>query len=207
LDKGHSWIPFNTPEGADYWEALQIVRDWTKLNHSLLHDAVSENTATPIQYQRWNEHNFVFKEDDVFWHAKGATPIHDGFLPDTDGTQIVPLNMSQPILFVRGTRHEGNLGFAPHGAGRNISRTQHKKKMIGETDEEIFARETSGLDVRFWCGKIDITELPSAYKDARAVQDQMRHYNLADVVDRILPYGAIMAGDWEANAPWRNKSR
>lgn len=205
LDKGNAWIPFDTQEGADYWDALQLVRDWTKLNHSLLHDAVKEATNATITHQRWNEHNFVFKDGDVFWHGKGATPIHNGFLPDTDGTQIVPLNMREPILFVKGTRHDGNLGFAPHGAGRNMSRTQHKKRMMGETDDAIFARETEGLDVRFWCGKIDISELPSAYKDADAVQEQMNRFNLADVVDRIQPFGAIMAGDWEQDAPWRKK--
>ena len=203
LDKGNAFIPYDTDEGRDYWEALQVVREWTKTNHSLLHDAVSKATGADVLYQRWNEHNFVFKDGDVFWHAKGATPIHNKFLPDTDGVQIVPLNMSQPILFVKGTRHEGNLGFAPHGAGRNYSRTQHKRIMAGETDSDIFARETKGIDARFWCGTIDISELPSAYKDADQVQAQMAQFDLANVVDRIQPYGAIMAGDWEKDAPWR----
>ena len=205
LDKGNAFIPYDTDEGRDYWEALQVVREWTKTNHSLLHDAVSKATGADVLHQRWNEHNFVFKDGDVFWHAKGATPIHNNFLSDTDGVQIVPLNMSQPILFVKGTRHGGNLGFAPHGAGRNYSRTQHKRIMAGETDSDIFARETKGIDARFWCGIIDISELPSAYKDADQVQAQMAQFDLANVVDRIQPYGAIMAGDLEKNAPWRNK--
>lgn len=203
LDKGNAFIPFDTDEGRDYWEALQVVREWTKTNHSMLHSAVATATGSDVVYQRWNEHNFVFKEGDVFWHAKGATPIHNGFLPDTDGVQIVPLNMSQPILFVKGTRHAGNLGFAPHGAGRNYSRTQHKRRMSGETDADIFARETQGIDARFWCGITDISELPSAYKDADQVQAQMAEFDLASVVDRIQPYGSIMAGDWEKDASWR----
>jgi RNA-splicing ligase RtcB len=205
LDKGHAFIPYDTDEGRDYWAALQVAREWTKTNHSMLHDAVASATGATAGYQRWNEHNFVFKDGDVFWHAKGATPIHNGFLPDTDGVQIVPLNMSQPILFVKGTRHAGNLGFAPHGAGRNYSRTQHKRRMSGETDADIFARETQGIDARFWCGTIDISELPSAYKDADQVQAQMAQFDLAAVVDRIQPYGAIMAGDWEKDAPWRRR--
>lgn len=203
LDKGNAFIPFDTNEGRDYWEALQVLREWTKTNHSMLHSAVAAATGSDVVYQRWNEHNFVFKDGDVFWHAKGATPIHNGFLPDTDGVQIVPLNMSQPILFVKGTRHAGNLGFAPHGAGRNYSRTQHKRRMSGETDADIFARETQGIDARFWCGVTDISELPSAYKDANQVQAQMAEFDLATVVDRIQPYGSIMAGDWEKDAPRR----
>ncbi|PTX52394.1 hypothetical protein IQ03_01353 [Gemmobacter caeni] len=30
-------------------------------------------------------------------------------------------------------------------------------------------------------------------------------FGLANVVDEIRPHGAIMAGDWEADAPWRRK--
>ena len=26
---------------------------------------------------------------------------------------------------------------------------------------------------------------------------------MAEVVDEVLPYGCIMAGDWEQEAPWR----
>jgi RNA-splicing ligase RtcB len=77
--------------------------------------------------------------------------------------------------------------------------------MSGETDADIFARETQGIDARFWCGTIDISELPSAYKDADQVQAQMAQFDLAAVVDRIQPYGAIMAGDWEKDAPWRRR--
>jgi RNA-splicing ligase RtcB len=206
LDKGHAFIPFDTQEGRDYWEALQVVREWTKLNHSLLHKATSDAIGIAPLYQRWNEHNFVFKDGEVFWHAKGATPVYSKYLPDTDGTQIVPMNMAQPILFVQGTRHEGNHGFAPHGAGRNMSRTQHKKRMAGETDQAIFDRETAGLDVRFKSGNKDISELPSAYKDADAVQEQMNRFDLATIVERIQPYGSIMAGDVDMNATWKKKA-
>jgi|GEM_PF-3920118 len=33
------------------------------------------------------------------------------------------------------------------------------------------------------------------------------HYGLAEVVDEVIPYGSIMAGDWQQNAPWRKKRR
>jgi len=50
-----------------------------------------------------------------------------------------------------------------------------------------------------------VSELPSAYKDADRVRADMARFGLATVVDEIRPYGAIMAGDWEADAPWRRK--
>ena len=43
--------------------------------------------------------------------AKGATPIHNEFMPDTDGVQNVPLYMAEPVLFVKGERNANNRGF------------------------------------------------------------------------------------------------
>lgn len=190
----NAWIPFETEDGRSYWEALQIVREWTKLNHTVLHDAICEKLETkPIQ-RFWNEHNFVFRDGEHFYHAKGSTPMRSIFLPDSEGLKLIPLNMSQPVLVVSELEAENNLGFAPHGAGRNMSRGKHKSLKGDKTDEEIFAEETKGLDVRFFSGKIDISELPSAYKSAEEIKRQIEKYKLAKIEDEIMPYGCIMAG-------------
>ena len=202
----NAWIPFDTKEGQDYWEALQIAREWTKLNHLCLHEAIQNKVQSSVDSERfWNEHNFVFKKDDVFYHAKGATPMDDSFVPDSyNGLRLIPLNMSQPILVVKGLKNFNSLGFAPHGAGRNFSRSEHKKnKLVNKTSSELFHEETDGLDVRFFSGKIDISELPSAYKNADKIKEQIRHFNLGTVVDEIYPYGCIMSG--YTDKPWRKK--
>lgn len=205
ISKNSSWIPYNTEEGLNYWEALQIVREWTKLNHSTIHDAVLHKLSLTGNDRFWNEHNFVFKDDDLFYHAKGATPLDDKFVPDSkNGLRLIPLNMGQPILIVRGETTENNLGFAPHGAGRNLSRTQHKLNMGDKTINQIFKEETEGLDIRFFSKKIDISELPSAYKNAAAVRQQMKEFNLGNIIDEIMPYGSIMAGGSEL-PHWKTK--
>jgi len=206
--KNNAWIPYDTLEGQTYWEALQIIRDWTKLNHTVLHDSIAQQMKIDPTRRFWNEHNFVFKDGDAFYHAKGATPLSDKFVPDsTDGLRLIPLNMREPVLIVKGEATENNLGFAPHGAGRNMSRTAHKKTKADRTIQEVFAEETQGIDTRFFSGNIDISELPSAYKNADAVQAQMKEFNLGEVVDKIIPYGCIMAGDIGRNAPWRRRRR
>ena len=156
----NAWIPFDTKEGQDYWEALQIVREWTKLNHSCIHDAIKNKVIKLTESERfWNEHNFVFKKNNIFYHAKGATPMDDMFVPDSyNGLRLIPLNMSQPILVVKASNGTNGMGFAPHGAGRNFSRSEHKKsKLVDKTPEQLFYEETTGLDVRFFSGKIDIS--------------------------------------------------
>lgn len=204
--KTNAWIPYNSEEGLAYWEALQTVRAWTKLNHETIHDATYQRLGIDPTTRLWNEHNFIFKDEDDFYHAKGATPLDDKFVPDsTEGLRLIPLNMSEPVLIVKGETTDNNLGFAPHGAGRNMSRSQHRKENADRTIEEIFNTETKGLDVRFFSNEIDITELPSAYKSAKSVQEQMKTFNLGTVVDKILPYGCIMAGDFQKNAPWKRR--
>lgn len=204
VESKNAWIPFDTKEGNAYWEALQITRTWTKLNHMTLHQATASRLGTNILDNYWNEHNFVFKDNDLFYHAKGATPLLDKFVPDnTTGLRLIPLNMAQPVLIVKGKATANNLGFAPHGAGRNMSRSAHKKQFENLTQEEIFQRETKGLDVRFFSKSIDISELPSAYKDANTVKAQIQEFNLGEIVDEVMPYGCIMAGHQEMQ--WKNK--
>ncbi len=204
----NAWIPFDTPEGQEYWNALQVIREWTKQNHTVLHDATAQKAGLHVEHRFWNEHNFVFREDDLFYHAKGATPISAGFLPDAaDNLRLIPLNMAEPVLIVNGETTANNLGFAPHGAGRNTSRTQHRRSKEHLTVEEVFHTETKDLDVRFFSKEIDITELPSAYKNATSVREQMSEFGLGTVVDEILPYGCIMAGDVQKNAPWRRHKK
>lgn len=204
----NAWIPYDTDEGKSYWEALQLVREWTKLNHTTIHNATTQKLNIDPFDRFWNEHNFVFKENDLFYHAKGATPLDDKFVPDSkDGLRLIPLNMSEPVLIVKGNTTANNLGFAPHGAGRNISRGQHKRNKAGKTIDQLFSEETKGLDVRFFSNHIDISELPSAYKNADMVKRQIKEFGLGEVLDEIMPYGCIMAGDWATDSPWKAKAR
>jgi tRNA-splicing ligase RtcB len=205
--KENAWIPFETEEGQHYWNALQIIREWTKLNHSTIHDLIATETGSTIENRFWNEHNFVFKDGELFYHAKGATPLDSKFMNDITGPRLIPLNMSEPILIVEGETTANNLGFAPHGAGRNISRTAHRKSKSNQSIEAVFAEETDGLDVRFFSNEIDITELPSAYKSAETVRSQMKEFGLGTVIDEVEPFGCIMAGDFQKNAPWKKKKK
>ncbi len=205
--KHNAWIPFDTEDGQNYWEALQIIRKWTKLNHTVIHQTTCDLLGIEAEDRYWNEHNFVFKDGDLFYHAKGATPLDSKFMPDITGPRLIPLNMSEPVLIVEGRTTENNLGFAPHGAGRNWSRSAHKRSKADQTIQAIFDQETEGLDVRFFSNEIDISELPSAYKNAQAVREQMDEFQLGTVLDEVLPYGCIMAGDWEKNAPWKRKRK
>ncbi|MGU3387328.1 RtcB family protein [Methylobacterium sp. D53M] len=196
---GHNaWIKADSGDGQAYWEALQLVREWTRESHYAIHDLALGRFQSEAADRFWNEHNFVFQRSDgMFYHGKGATPSWSGFSADDDGRTLIPLNMAEPILITAHRDRQETLGFAPHGAGRNLSRTAYLRGNEPAWPE--------GIDARFYCGTPDLSELPGAYKNAASVRAQIAKYDLAEVTDTVEPYGCIMAGDWEANAPWRKK--
>ncbi len=205
------WLPGDSAEGRDYWDALQYISRWTRANHSVLHDAFLRRIGERAFVQVGNEHNFVWKRGDSFYHGKGATPAWT----DPEGRPLlglIPLNMAREILLVLGSDNAHYLSFCPHGAGRNLSRTamlRPYRDADGELDparvRKALADSTAGLDIRWFCGGADLSESPPAYKDATKVKTQLTHYNLARVVGEIQPQGCIMAG--EAPEPHWVKAR
>lgn len=200
--KHNAWIVADSEDGVAYWEALQAIKDWTMESHFKIHDLVCDHLGLDKIHRQFNAHNFVFKQSDgLFYHAKGATPAFN------DELTLIPMNMAEPVLITRGKNASNGLGFAPHGAGRNFSRTAFMKKNHGRTTEELIKKYASGIDVRFFSGHPDVSELPGAYKNAASVQKQIKKFGLTDIVDRVLPIGSIMAGDWQINAPWKKKKK
>jgi len=194
----NAWIKADSEDGQAYWEALHVCREWTKSSHFAIHTMALRKLGNALADRFWNEHNFVFqKSDGLFYHGKGATPNWSGYSADDDGRTLVPLNMAEPILILGHRDNRDALGFAPHGAGRNLGR----KAFLRENQPELPA----GIDARFYCGKPDLSELPQAYKNAASVRSQIEKYGLGEIIDEVIPYGSIMAGDWEIDAPWRKK--
>jgi len=62
------------------------------------------------------------------------------------------------------------------------------------TPAQMLAAETAELDIRFYAGAVDASELPSSYKRAGAVMDHIRDYGVADVVDCIDQMAASWPG-------------
>ena len=119
--------------------------------------------------------------------------------------------MAEPILVTLGRDNEEFLSFAPHGAGRNQSRTRTMRdfrKSNGDLDEKSVQRaiddSTRGLDIRWYYGKGDLTESPVGYKPAAQVREQIEKFELADIVAEVTPLGCLMAG-YAGPKPWMKK--
>jgi len=206
-----AWLDIETSLGEEYWEALRYVGRWTRANHESIHARFLERSGADPVAAFGNEHNFVWRRGDLFLHGKGATPAWK----DDSGRPLlglIPLNMAEPILVTLGRDNSDYLSFAPHGAGRNRSRSAMMRDFRlsgGEVDEKrvkrTIADTTRGLDVRWWHGRADLTETPIAYKPAVQVREQIERFGLADVVGEIEPLGSLMAGD-AGPRPWASRS-
>ncbi len=200
MPEAAAWLAIDEPSGRDYWDALQYVARWTRANHDCVHRRFLEAVGATAVAGFGNEHNFVWRRGDLFLHGKGATPAWHA----DDGRPLlglIPLNMAQPILVSLGRDCPSALGFAPHGAGRNVSRTalmrDLRKRHGGLSDaliENEVARATRGIDVRWFTGKPDYSESPAAYKPADQIREQIDRFGLAYVVAEIRPLGSLMAG-------------
>lgn len=203
IPQAAAWLDAESETGRDYWEALQYIARWTLANHRAIHRRFLEKIGGESIAQIGNEHNFVWKRGDLFYHGKGATPAWK----DEAGRPklgLIPLNMAEPILLVLGSDNEAFLSFAPHGAGRNVSRTALMRKYPKAADRErVLAESTKGIDVRWFSGKPDLSESPVAYKNAAEVKRQINEFGLAEVIAEIQPLGCIMAGHMDK--PWLSR--
>ena len=189
-----AWLAADSKEGCTYWEALQYLSRWTRANHESIHTRFLERIADDAVETIGNEHNFVWKRGTTYYHGKGATPAWK----DEQGRPLpglIPLNMAEPILLVLGNDNEKFHSFAPHGAGRNLSRTALLKQHRGaDHRRHLIEHQTRNLDVRWFNGKPDLSETPIAYKNPREIRAQIKDFDLATIVAEIKPLGCLMAG-------------
>lgn len=194
------WLDASSELGQLYWEALQYVARWTEANHELVHERFLVSIGSKADRVIANEHNFVWRKGDFYLHGKGATPAW----PHADGSPrlgLIPLNMTEPILVVEGRDNADYLSFAPHGAGRYVSRTKlirdlRKRKEASDPKylDRLIEENTKGVEVRWFSGKPDLTETALGYKNADSIKQQIAHFRLAEVVEEIRPRGSLMAG-------------
>lgn len=202
IPKSAAWLDLGTRTGADYWEALRYVSRWTAENHAVIHRKfLSAAGSMPIANIS-NHHNAVWRREGGVYHGKGATPAWK-----TAGVPrlgIIPLNMGREILLVEGSDNARFLSFAPHGAGRNRSRSATKAGFVdaatGQVDMDrvnrSVAEQAPGVEVAWASGRADISETPMGYKPASKVKEEIESHGLATIIAEISPRGCMMAGDF-----------
>ena len=114
-------------------------------------------------------HNYIDFNDGVI--RKGACRAHEG------ERLIIPFNIEYGTLICEGLGSEEWNNSAPHGAGRQMSRTGAKSQF----SDEDFTAQTEGV----YTSSRPIDEIPGAYKPPEEIESAIGE--TATVVDRVKP--------------------
>lgn len=172
-------------DGAEYWEAMQLMGRYASANHHVIHRSILKSLGAKPYFQVENHHNFAWKEThfgrELIVHRKGATPAAKGVHGYIPGTMV------DPGLLVEGLGNEEALFSSSHGAGRKLSRKKARMSTTGSELKKVLRDKgvhllSAGLD-----------ESPHAYKN---IEDVMRSQSaLVRVLGRFTPRIVKMAED------------
>ena len=121
-------------------------------------------------------HNHAIITDAGVLHRKGATPAEKGV------KGVIPGNMRDGVFVTEGLGNEEYLSSSSHGAGRRMSRTAAKKKIVYQDVRD----EMSALGVVVDLTSKNIDESPDAYKDVFDVLAQQIDI-VINMVDHFKP--------------------
>ena len=174
-DRDLAWLDEGTPEFDRYIREMRWAQHYALLNREEMMDRVERQLAEWVggEVQRQEEinchHNYTEPEQhfgqDVWLSRKGAINAEAG------RPGLIPGSMGTASYVVVGKGNADSLNSAPHGAGREYSRTRARKTF---TREQLRAA-MAGIEYRDTDAFID--EIPAAYKDIDRV--------MADAADLV----------------------
>jgi tRNA-splicing ligase RtcB len=186
-----AWLPLDSQEGREYWNAMELMGRYAAANHACIHRHIAENLGAQVLLDLENHHNFAWKEKhvisgverEVIVHRKGATPAGAGVLG------IIPGSMASPGFVVSGRGNPDSLDSASHGAGRAMSRKAANEKFNWKDVNRLLRERgvtliSAGLD-----------EVPMAYKNIREVM--AAQHDLVTVLGQFDPKLVKMAPSGE----------
>lgn len=177
VDKDLAYLVEDTQEFKDYIKDMLWAQDFAMQNREEMMDRV----LTEISYQFYGEdghqeeieltrinchHNFTQMENhmgkNIWVTRKGAIQMREGQLG------VIPGSMGTHSYIVEGLGNVMSFKSAPHGAGRNFSRGEARRRFTMAD----FERELEGIEVRHDEALLD--EIPSAYKSIDEVMENAK---------------------------------
>jgi len=181
IPRGYEWLPLDGPAGKEYWQVMQLMGEYARASHHLIHDLFLKKSKLQ-QVARWeNHHNFAFLENGLVVHRKGATPAEKGRIG------IIPGSSGTASYLVEGLGNPDSLNSSSHGAGRPRSRTASRQ----QHNPRLFKQHMQEMDILSFGVEPDETYL--AYKDIEHVM-ALQEGSLVRTVARLWPSVVVMGG-------------
>ncbi len=210
-DKELACAPIHSGLGQEYLGAMRCGINCALANRQVLTHLVREAFAEILPQARLRllydvshntckqeKHKVNGREKLLFVHRKGATRAFGPNHPDLPASiraagqpVLVGGSMGTPSYILAGLASgmERAFGSACHGAGRNLSRGQAKKRFQGR--EVVATLESQGVFVRAPDFRGVAEEAPGAYKDVNRVVDVAEAAGLAKKTAQVLPLISI----------------
>jgi tRNA-splicing ligase RtcB len=195
-DLNLAFLPIDTQEGRDYYNAMKLCMKFAHMNREFMMDTLFEIFRSKIHsnvdvVQTIDvHHNYCALEhhfgENVYVHRKGAIRVRK------DEIGIIPGSMGTPSYIVKGLGNPNSFCSASHGAGRVMSRTAINNKITEEeANESIKGIVFSGWgkDRKDRKGRIDISECPLAYKNIEEVINN--EIDLITPIVKLTPLASI----------------
>ncbi len=181
-DKDLAYLSEGTTMFDDYLEAVEWAQEYALINRELMMSrtlaAIRDSVTVPFQSNVTVvscHHNYVSREphfgEDVLVTRKGAVRARVG------DVGIVPGSMGARSYIVRGKGNPDSFSSCSHGAGREMSRTEARKRFTVEDH----VRSTYGVECRK--DETVLDETPRAYKDIRHVM--IAQEDLVEIVHEL----------------------
>lgn len=164
----------------DYLHDVDVIREWSRRNHEAIVGAVRTGLISMMSYSGIRTdsysiqciHNYIDTKHKVI--RKGAISAQKG------ETGIIPLNMRDGVLLVRGKGNPDWNCSLPHGAGRILSRAAANR----ELSLDDYRQDMSGIYSSCVCSST-LDESPKAYKNADAIMEAIG--DNAEIIDHMVP--------------------
>jgi tRNA-splicing ligase RtcB len=174
-DKDLAYLAEGTPEFDAYIRDMNWAQEFALLNREEMMDRV----LTELSYTMYGEdrkdfelerinchHNFTQMEhhfgQNIWLTRKGSILASEGTLG------LIPGSMGTKSYVVRGLGNPMSFNSAPHGAGRNFSRTEARRRFtMADLEKAMEGKEWRKTEAF-------IDELPGAYKDIDVVMENAK---------------------------------
>lgn len=174
-EKQLSWL--NPESSIEYMSTMLDITQWVRQNHSCIAYYICKQMKWEIADYVFSPHNYIDLQNKIL--HKGSIKLAPGEFG------VIPINMADGTLLVYGKygediNYEINLGSAPHGAGRLLSRQESKEKLnMKDYRQRMKNIYSSNVNVS------TIDESPMAYKPIEQIKQDIESY--CNIVDHLIP--------------------
>lgn len=185
-DTDLSFLPIESPEGREYYAAMNYCLDFAKANRKLMMDRIvgifHDKTNSDVLETINIHHNYAAFEhhygEDVLVHRKGATKASVGL------TGIIPGSMGTSSYITEGLGNPESFESCSHGAGRRMGRKEAERTLNLEDEQVKMVGIVHGLRT-----SKDLDESPGAYKDIDVVMENQK--DLVKIKVSLKPLASI----------------